>query len=173
VKTLWAALTIGLLVVPGSFTALADEKPAELKVLERFIGTWKDEAVYKPSPQTPKERRETSTSRFEWSLAGRFVVGRGKTTDGDEDLQILSFDTKKKAFRRWYFDSDGNTRESTGKWDEKSSTLTWTGSSDEGTTVVSVWKFTDKDTLDWTWTAKDKDGKLAGRIEGKSVRQKQ
>jgi hypothetical protein len=104
-------------------------------------------------------------------LNGWFLVERGKTTDGDEDQQIMTFDPKKKAFRRWYFDSDGNIRESTGKWDDKSSTLTWTGSMDEGTTVVSVWKFTDKDALDWTWTRKDKEGKVVGRIEGKSVRQ--
>jgi len=178
-KALRTTVAVGLLLVPGAFRAIADqpkksdEKPAELKILERFVGTWKDEAVYKPSVSTPKERRETSTSRYEWSLNGWFLVERGKTTDGDEDLQILTFDPKKRAYRRWYFDSDGNIRESSGKWDDKSSTFTWTGSLDEeGTTVVSVWKFTDKDTLDWTWTSKDKEGKVVGRIEGKSVRQK-
>lgn len=177
-KALTTTLTVGMVFMAGTFIAKADEpkkpdeKPAELKVLERLIGTWKDEIVYKPSPTNPKERRETSTSRYEWSLNGWFLVERGKTTDGDEELQIMTFDPKKKAFRRWYFDSDGNTRESTDKWDDKTSTFTWTGSLDEGTTVVSVWKFTDKDTLDWTWTANDKEGKVVGRIEGKSVRQK-
>jgi hypothetical protein len=177
-KTIRATLTLGLLLGSDTFSALAGEpkkpedKPAELKLLERFVGTWKDEAIYKPSVSTPKERRETSTSRYQWSLNGWFLVERGKTTDGDEDLQILTFDPKKKAYRRWYFDSDGNIRESSGKWDDKSSTFTWTGSLDEGATVVSVWKFTDKDTLDWTWTSKDKEGKVVGRIEGKSVRQK-
>jgi hypothetical protein len=135
-------------------------------------GQVQDETIYKPSSTNAKERRETSTSRYEWSLNGWFLVERGKTTDGDEDLQILTFDLKKKAYRRWYFDSDGNIRESTGKWDDKSSTFTWTSSLDEGSTAVIVWKFTDKDTLDSTWTRKDKEGKVVGRIEGKSVRQK-
>jgi hypothetical protein len=172
-----ALLTVGLLLVSSAVGALADEpknadKPAELKILERFVGTWKDEAVYKPSVWTPKEKRETSTSRFEWSLNGRFVVERGKTTDGDEELQVMTFDAKKKAFRRWYFDSDGSSREWTGQWDDKNSTLTWTAALDDGITAISVWKLTDKDTLVWTWTAKDKEGKLYGSIEGKSVRQK-
>jgi len=177
-KALRTTVAVGLLLVPGAFRAIADqpkksdEKPAELKVLERFVGTWKVEAIFKPSAQDPKERRETSTSRFELTLNGWFVMERGKTTDDDEDLQILTFNAKKKVFRRWYFDSDGNTHEWTGKWDEKSSTLTWTGPADDGITTVSVWKLTDKDTLDWTLTAKDKEGKVVVRIEGKSVRQK-
>jgi hypothetical protein len=147
-------------------------KPPELKVLEQLVGTWKDEATFKTAIWTPKERKESTTQQGEWALKGRFLSLRGRNGDGGEDLQLMTFDPDQKAFRRWYFDSEGNATESTGQWDEKTRTLTWTGSLGDGVTAVSVWKFTDKNTLDWTRIAKDDKGKIYVNIEGKSVRQK-
>jgi hypothetical protein len=145
---------------------------AELRVLERLLGTWKEEATYKKAEWVEKERRETAVYRFELSLKGQFIVSRGRSNDDEEDLQVMTFDHDKKAYRRWYFDSTGSFRHSTGQWDEKTSTLTWTGPMGEGITAVSVWKHTDKDTLVWSLVAKDKQGKVYLNIEGKSVRQK-
>jgi hypothetical protein len=149
-------------------------KPPELKALGRLIGTWKDEATYKVAEWTPKKRTETLVYRDEWTLNGRFLQSRGRE-EGDgkaEDLQLMTFDPEKKVFRRWYFDSDGATNESTGKWDGKTNSFTWTGDLGDGITAVSVWTLADEDTVVWSRIAKDKDGKVYLDIEGKAVRRK-
>jgi Protein of unknown function (DUF1579) len=149
------------------------KKPAELKVLDRLIGTWKDEVIFKVSEWTKKERRETATYSNSWSLNGWFVQNRGRNGDGKaEDLQLMTFDVEKKVFRRWYFDSDGDASESKGQWDAKTATLTWTCDLGDGITAVSVWRFSDMDTIIWSRIAKDGKGKIYSNIEGKSVRQK-
>ena len=147
-------------------------KPPELKVLDRLIGTWKDEATFKVSEWTKKERKETAVFQNSWTLNGWFVQYRGRNGDGSEDLQLMTFDVEKKVFRKWYFDSDGGASESTGTWDAKTSTLTWTGDLGDGITAVSVWNLSDKDTSIWSRVAKDAKGKIYINIEGKSVRQK-
>ena len=159
---------------------LADEKkpdegprkPAELKLLDRLIGSWKDEATFKVSEWTKKERQETAVFQNSWTLNGWFVQYRGRNGDGSEELQLMTFDVEKKIFRRWYYDSDGNASESSGKWDAKTATLTWTGDLGDGITAVSVWRFVDNDRTIWSRIAKDGKGKIYSQIEGKAVRQK-
>lgn len=148
-------------------------KPVELKVLDRLIGTWKDEATIKVSDLTKKERQLTSTTNSSWSLNGWFVQTRNRYGEGlGEDLQLMTFDVEMKVFRRWHFDSDGNTSESSGKWDAKTATLTWTGDLGGGIAGISEWKFVDKDTLIWSRIVKDEKGKVYSTVEGKAVRQK-
>jgi hypothetical protein len=174
---------VWLLVACSSALASADQakesavdpaKPAELKVLDRLIGTWTDEATLKVPASTPKEERERSNTRIEWSGNGWFVQIRDRSTDGKrDDLQVLTFDPKKKVFRRWYFYSYGNVSEATGQWDDKTNMLTWTGDNlGDGLTAVSVWKFTDDKTLVWSRIIKDRNGRVNSVIEGKSVREK-
>jgi hypothetical protein len=172
---------LGLLVGLSACSACDDQtkkpteaapKPAELKVLDRLIGMWKDEATFKVSEWTSKEKQETYIYRNEWTLNSRFVQSRGRSFDGDaEDLQIITFDAEKKTFRRWYFDSEGTINESTGTWDDTSRTLTWTGDLGDGITAVSVWTVADEKTLVWSRTAKDKKGKVYVDIDGKAIRQ--
>jgi hypothetical protein len=144
-----------------------------LKVLDRLVGTWNDEVVFKVSESNPKERRETWTYSNKWTLQGGFLESRGRKSDGkDEDLQLMTFDPEKKSFRKWYFSPDGYVAEASGQWDEKTSTLTWTNDLGDGSTGVSSWRFADKDTTVWTRVIKDKKGKVETRIEGKGTRQK-
>lgn len=148
------------------------KKPEELKVLDRLIGSWKDEATFKVSEWTKKERQETASFQNSWTLNGWFVQYQGRNGDGSEDLQLMTFDVEKKVFRKWYYDSEGNVSESSGKWDAKTETLTWTGDLGDGITAVSVWRFVDKDTTIWSRVAKDGKGKIYLNIEGKATRQK-
>ena len=93
-------------------------------------------------------KRETGTFRNSWSLNGWFIEYRGRLDGGkDEELQLMTYDVEKKVYRRWYFDSHGTTSESTGKWDAKTATLTWTSDLGDGITAVSEWRIVDKDTL--------------------------
>lgn len=147
-------------------------KPVELKALETLVGTWKDEMTFKPSVWTAQERRETASYVAKWVLDGRFVWCHGSGDGNSQDLQLMTYDPAKKAYRRWHFASDGYTSESSGQWSENSKTLTWKCDMRDGITAVSNWRFSDKDTIDWSRVAKDKGGKLYLNIEGKATRRK-
>ena len=148
-------------------------KPAEFKVLGRLTGRWKDEVTYKVSEWTKKEKHETASYQNDWTLGGWFIRYQGRSGDGKtEELQLMTFDVEKKVFRKWYYDSEGFASESSGKWDAKSATLTWTSDLGDGITAVSVWRFADDNNVIWTRVARDRQGKTYLNIEGKSVRQK-
>ena len=83
----------------------AADLPAELKVLDRMIGTWDVVSVRKPAIFTTSGDRVTGTITREWILNGRFVMGTSVNSDGSEALALYSFDPGKKEFRNWYFSS--------------------------------------------------------------------
>src|SRR2546426_18095 len=84
----------------------------------------------------------------------------------------MTYEPKKKEFRRWYFGSEGHASESSGQWDEDAKTLTWKGDLGDGITGVSKWRFSDKGTIDWSRVVKDKGGKVYSHVQGKATRQK-
>ena len=59
----------------------AAPKPPELKVLEKFVGTWDCEIVTKPALWTPKESRMKAVEVNEMALDGWFLHGCSKTPD--------------------------------------------------------------------------------------------
>ena len=98
-------------------------KPAELKVLERLVGKWDSESVSRVSEWTPKEGRAKGVLTREWVLNGRYVQETSKQSDADA-IVMFTYDTAKSAYRWWLFNSHGNNFDMSGKWDEKTQTLT-------------------------------------------------
>jgi hypothetical protein len=171
-------LAAGLLGLCGTFqyaAGVADQdsaKPAELKVLDRLVGNWQEEEISKPAEWTPKEERTKSTSTTEWVLGGRFVQMKERGNDNLEVVQMITYDVDKKVYRRWRFTSGGTATETTGKWDEDSKTLTWTGTLAKDISFVSRWKMTSKDTMEGAAIAKDGSGKVYLDVASKSTRRK-
>jgi hypothetical protein len=156
----------------GSGFAQPPAKPPELKVLDRYLGTWKIEGVLKPAEWTPKERRVTATTTNEWVLNGWFQYHKVKDGDGNESIDILTYDPHKKTHRIWSFFSDGFSVEETGTWDDASKTLTSKADLGEGITVVSTMRFVDNDNRELTRVARDAKGKVYLDIRSKLTRQK-
>ena len=71
IRCLFALLVLGVVALPEN--AQGEDKPAELKVLERFVGEWETVALSKPSLLAPKEFSTKGTMTREWVLDGRFV----------------------------------------------------------------------------------------------------
>jgi Protein of unknown function (DUF1579) len=151
---------------------LAPQSP-ELKVLERFVGTWEVETKVVTSEGKPKDVQLKGVATVEWILGGRFLEFRIRSKPGPlEDLQLTTYDAAKKTYRHWYFSSEGVADESTGKWDEEGNTMTWKADFDDGKTLVNTIRFTDRDTQAWKLVVKDRANKVVTEMQGKMTRRK-
>jgi len=148
-------------------------KPAELKVLERFVGTWDCEIVIKPAIWTPEEKREKAVEVNEMSLDGWFLHGSSKTTTGKTNAILMNtYDTAQKKYRIWRFAPGGSCEELTGQWDEATSTLNITTDLGNGITSKAGFHLIDKDHREYHIVAKDSDGKVYMDIQRTVTRRK-
>lgn len=167
---------LGLLVIVNAATAYGGEqppKPPELKVLERFVGTWDGDVVMKPAVWTPKEVREKTVEVNELVMDGWFLQGSSKTRDGKTHAILMNtFDPVQKTFRIWRFVPGGSCKELSGKWDEATSTLTITSELGNGITSKAAFHLIDKDHREYHVVAKDGDGKVYLDMHGTVTRRK-
>ena len=166
------ALMLTCLLAVNSFGEDKDDRPAELKVLDRLVGTWDAETVSKPAEWTPKEVRSKSELTRKWVLKNQFVREVGRSWDGQQTLLMWSYDSQKKAYRYWFFTSQGNTHEATGRWDKQAKTLTMKTDIGNGVTSTGRVRFVDENTHVWTAIAKNREGKVFFHMEGKVTRKK-
>ena len=149
----------------------ASDRSVELKVLDRFLGTWRTEYRMPKAEWTPEEKRGSAELVYTRELGGQFIRERGTHSDQTTATLLLTFDAKKKNYRGWWFNSQGNTSESTGRWDEKSNTLFWTGVEPNEFNGTSQHQFSDGK-YDWKVLVQDKQGIAMFRMEGTSLRVK-
>ncbi len=155
-------------------------KSPELKVLDRFAGTWNAKGVNKRAEWNPEETHFTGRGQFQWILKGQFLScqARLQTPGQAEDSEFLllqTYDKEKKVYRRWYFDSAGlfPRSDTTGRWNPNTQTLTWTSDLGEGRTQTVIDRFLDKDTTQWSIVVKDKKGTIFQDTQGTSTRVKE
>lgn len=147
-------------------------RPAELKVLERYLGTWDFDMTNKPAAWTPKEERKANVATNEWVLGEMFLQGRGRTSDKVESVDLTTYDPQKKAYRTWYFDSRGYHSVWSGQWDEAAKTMTIRSDWDDGVTAQAQMRFIDPSSRELKLVAKDKEGKLLLDAQGEIRRRK-
>jgi hypothetical protein len=176
---LGVSLFMGFTIAPARSDEKAKEqvpppKPQELKVLNRFLGTWDTDMVAKKSEWTPKEVNSKGMSKFEWMLDGRFMSSQSKSTGPDkvESFQLMTYHPGDKKFFLWFFDSNGMVSEAQGQWDADNQILTWKSDIDENLASTNQVRFTDRETIDWTMMVKDKTGKVYLDLRGKMKRRK-
>jgi hypothetical protein len=136
------------------------DRPMELKVLDRLIGTWDIVRVQKAAVWTPEEVRTTAKVSREWILDGRFVLDTSIHSDGKESLHLITFDSNGKAYRSWWFNSEGHHNESKGSWDEKAQTFSLVAKLEDGKTMRSSGRFAGQNQEVWEFKVTDADGKL-------------
>jgi len=93
---------------------------AELKKLDVFVGKWRTSETMNPGEFAPAGGKGEGTAELTWRLEGRFVhsayASRG-TTGAFEGTALMTYDTDKKVYRSWWFDSRGTGEEYRGNWD--------------------------------------------------------
>ena len=163
------AVTLTCLFTVVSFAEDKDDRPAELKVLDQFVGTWSSETVSKAAEWTPKDVSYTGELTRKWVLNRQYV--QEFASDGQQ-MVMFGYDKENRVYRCWFFPSKGRAHESTGHWDEKSKTLSTSEEMNDGITSYSRIRFVDKDTHVWSAIAKNKQGKEFFHMEGKVTRKK-
>ncbi len=78
----------------------------------------------------------------------------------------------KKDYHYWFFMSSGFFAESTGIWDEKSQTFTFTNSLPGGGRATITNRFFNETEFVFSMTTRNAGGKIGYQMEGKAVRQK-
>ena len=159
--------------VAGMFVphlAIADVSP-EMKVLERFVGTWKVEQTTKTADGREVKATGFATARL--VLGGRYLEYAAITNPGEQELYILmTYDEAKKEHRSWFFNSNGVQSEWSGTWDEGTKTLTRTADLGRGRTGKTIGRFLDDDTTELSLVGKHRDGKVFIKMNSKSTRQR-
>lgn len=170
-----AIAVIALCAVVSAAVALGDEgppKPPELKVLERFVGTWDAESISKPAVWTPNEVRAKYVEVREMVLDGWFVESKGRAADGkvDSTLWMMTYDLARREYREWLFVTGGFSIQWSGQWDEATKSFSFTGDAGNGITSKLTAHFSDKDHIEFRIIATDSDGKVYQDMKGKLTR---
>ncbi|MDP6543379.1 MAG: DUF1579 family protein [Phycisphaerae bacterium] len=153
-------------------TKPAAEPSAELKLLYKFVGEWQGTTIVHKTKQNPNEIRDTHTLSCVRVLGGRFTMSKIVASDGTTGLHLTTYDMQRKCYRIWFFDSRGFANEVQGKWDGKTKIFTWRSTDKENTTVTRSW-YADDNAAKWNSEAKDPNGEVIFRMQGKYTRVKQ
>ena len=84
----------------------------------------------------------------------------------------MTYDSERKTYRMWSFLSNGSTSEASGKWDEKTRTMTST-SNQGGTTTTTTAGFTENGIEEWMFVTTNQCKEVVGRFGGTNTRRKQ
>lgn len=148
-------------------------RPAELKNLERLVGTWKvAEFVSKKAEWTPEEIRTSGdVATTKWIMDGWFLEDRKVPAKGTEHLGVWHYDQSEKAFHYTMFQAPGGNRtDFTFQWDSRTETFHGKASLPGGVTIRTITRFPDKNTKAWQAIATDGAGKVYFDMVAKEVR---
>lgn len=156
--------TILLMLLIVAFPLLANaaepaKQSAETKVLARWLGKWKVDAVWSPAKWNPDGMKLEETKVVESILDGHFLEER-ISNDNWTGRILYHFNQQRKAYQCWYFNSNGDTSEWTGTWDEEAATMTWVSDLGIGVDAKMEARFLGADKYNLHIVAKDKAGEL-------------
>lgn len=156
----------------GTRVAKEPERSAELKQLDRFLGTWKTEYRLPRAEWNPEEKSGSATMVFSRELGGQMVRERTKHADGTENTFLMLFDADKKQYRAWWFSSaaefTGQPNNSTGQWEDTARAFTWKLTDANGLTSTAQHRFVGEK-LDWTVLVENSQKVALFRMEGTST----
>lgn len=145
--------------------------PPELKVFQRWIGSWSYESTICKSEWTPEEKHAAGKFTCAWTMGGRYLEERGTDGEDGSHMRLTTFDATRQAYRAWWFSSTGISNESTGSWDDAAKTFSWTAKIENGRTVASRQHFVSDDVVEASVRVTDSTGKEFFHAEYKSTRQ--
>jgi hypothetical protein len=143
----------------------------KVPVFDQLPGNWRQTGAWFKAEWTPKQTPMNETGSCTRILDGRFIEQKLKQPDGAPYHLILkTYDSQRKAYRRWDFNANGQASESIGKWDADAKTMIWSHTTGDGLTNTVTDRYVDADTQEWSLVIKDRSGKVYLHLEGKSTR---
>jgi hypothetical protein len=180
---------VGMIGVGAVKAAEEEGRPAELKVLDRWVGDWDLEITVKPSAEMPQGSKSTYKSVIRWALNDRFIKceAQGEGTAGerkfaDAFMWIITHDPRSKNYTSTVFWSTvasgeagmwGGGQPGIATWDEKEQMMTTrTQERDSGNLGIAVTQWIDKDTHRFVQSITEKNGKVLVEMSGMARRRK-
>ncbi|MFO0947299.1 MAG: DUF1579 family protein [Planctomycetota bacterium] len=144
------AATMPVVFFAGKAIGQPQPRPAELDLLNGFIGEWDG---YFGGMDDPKASTVKTSS--EWVLGNMFVQSKGTIRGNDESHSMIlwTYDVQKKVYRRWFYFSSGATLEEIGYYDAASKTFHFHNANPEGFNGLqstSTVKVESDDAKSWT-----------------------
>jgi hypothetical protein len=178
-----------MLATNGVAVAADDDRPAELKVLDRWVGDWDLEVIVKPGDAVPQGSKSTFRSTIRWTVNDRILRcdAQGQGVSGDRKFKdaftwLCTFEPQAKTYVSTVFWATvgpadagawGGGLRGTGTWDEQAKTLTTrTADPDLGVVSSGVTTWIDADTHEWVSTMTDATGKVVMQMTGRAKRRK-
>ncbi len=169
-KRLWVLTALLLVAVALNATAETPPQPANAKILDKWLGTWKSLTLLKPAAWSPESQELSGTSQSARILDGHFQETSSRSGK-HETHEIHRYDAGSRKYHKWTFNSDGSHSFWIGNWDEEASTMTWKyvdfGAGIEGKIVD---RFTSDGKYESTVILKDRAGTVLLDIRSEHVR---
>jgi len=183
-----AAVTSLLVMIGARWVFAADDaaRPAEFKVLDRWVGDWDVEITVKANAQNPQGHKANYTSQIRWALNDRFLrcEAKGQSMDGDQKIAeafmwIMTHDPQSKEYASSVFWSTvpagaagywGGGQSGVGTWDEKEQMMSIRSEDKNGIVTLSVTQWIDKDTHRWVQSLTEKNGNVVVEMSGMGKR---
>lgn len=141
------------------------EKSAELKVLDRFVGTWQGKTV--STDDSGKETSLEDEAKMRWILGGSYIEDK----IGDTLYGLWTFDAEDEVYRAWYF-MPGSHKPVifTMKWNPEQTAFAGSSDLGNGVTMTTKHRFIGKDKFEWEAVVKDASGTVVAKHEGTKTR---
>jgi hypothetical protein len=107
--------------VVGAENENNNQKGPELRRLQAFVGGWRTDEKFYPMDWAPRQKRGKGYMTGRWTLNGSFLNTEYHSTGNTgpySGASMFTYDSQKKAYRLWWFDSNGGGQEFLGQWDE-------------------------------------------------------
>ena len=106
------------------------EQVPELAALSHYLGNWDSEfSIVSNDGDSDDDKKFTGKVEAKWTIDGRFLdqTGTYQLSSNSPPLVIktlMTFDVNDQKYRYYFFDSSGDHRDSTGKWDADKKIMT-------------------------------------------------
>ncbi|MGI9517941.1 MAG: hypothetical protein ACR2NP_12890 [Pirellulaceae bacterium] len=165
-----SVFTLLAFLVPSPGVTVEDN----LQVLDGYAGEWNVELTIHALDDSGSDKQYTGSVSAQWVVNNQFMDQTGRYQIGDSGIVIktlMTFDESRGEFHYWYFMETGETRESTGRWDETTQIMTSTMTATDNDDVVTITAdFSKPGVESWMIETKNSDGRLSGRISGTNTR---
>ena len=137
-------------------------EPAELELLNKFVGEWTIREAAKPSVWIANGHEKTSTEKVAWLLGGKFLMAR----EFDDQNRLITiwlatWEPLEKSYHFWFFSSEGWSGQWRVTWDSASRGFHWR-SIDMPTGWIGTGfnRWVNDDTFDSQSLIKDENGRV-------------
>jgi hypothetical protein len=163
--------------LPSDFNSRfgASNKAPEFKVLARLIGDWDTHTTISPGIWVANGSVSDGVETVEWTLGDKVLQSKHvQRPENAETLELETYDAQQGVFRLWHFDSAGNFPRGNyeGRWDEKTSTLTYEGTDADGVSVRLARRFLSDDRLETEAVWRDKSGQVVMEMKKSADRRR-